>query len=173
MSKCEKYLGLPMPNGKSKVGTFKELQEKISKRVMKEKYISKVGWEILIKTVAQAIPTYSMSLFKLPRSICDNINSLVARYWWGQNQEDRKIHWIKWNKMCNSKKKGGLGFRDLQAFNLAMLAKQAWCLIHNNGSLFYRVYKARYFPNTSFLDAELGNNPSFVWRSLLAARVII
>ena len=34
MSKCEKYLGLPMPNGKSKVGTFKELQEKIAKRVM-------------------------------------------------------------------------------------------------------------------------------------------
>ena len=57
MLECEKYLGLPMPNGKSKVGTFKELQEKIAKRVMgwKEKYISKAGREILIKTVAQAI----------------------------------------------------------------------------------------------------------------------
>ena len=54
-----------------------------------------------------------------------------------------------------------------------MLAKQAWRLIHNNWSLFYRVYKARHSPNTSFLDAELGNNPSFVWRSLLAARDII
>ena len=41
MSECEKYLGLPMPNGKSKVGTFKELQEKITKRVLgwKEKFI--------------------------------------------------------------------------------------------------------------------------------------
>ena len=138
-----------------------------------ERYISKAGREILIKIVAQAIPTYSMSLFKLPRSICDNINSLVARYWWGQNQEERKIHWIKWSRMCNSKMKGGMGFKELHAFNLAMLTKQAWRLIHNNGSLFYRVYKARYFPNTSFLDAELGNNPSFVWRSLLAARDII
>ena len=91
----------------------------------KERYISKAGREILIKTVAQAIPTYSMSLFKLPRSICDNINSLVARYWWGQNQEERKIHWIKWSIMCNSKMKGGTGFKDLHAFNLAMLAKQA------------------------------------------------
>ena len=94
MSECEKYLGLPMPNGKSKVGTFKELQEKITKRVLgwKEKFISKAGREILIKTVTQAIPTYSMSLFKLPKSICNNINSLVARYWWGQNREERKIH---------------------------------------------------------------------------------
>ena len=96
MSECEKYLGLPMPNGKSKVGTFKELQEKITKRVLgwKKKFISKAGREILIKTVTQAIPTYSMSLFKLPKSICDNINFLVARYWWYQNREERKIHWI-------------------------------------------------------------------------------
>ena len=120
-----------------------------------------------------SIPTNSMSLFKLPRSICDNINSLVARYWQGQNQEKRKIHQIKQSTLCNSKKKERMGFRDLHVFNLTMLAKQAWRLIHINWSLFYRVYKARYSPNTSFLDAELGNNPSFVWRSLLAARDII
>ena len=50
--------------GKSKVNTFKELQEKITKRVMewKEKLISKAGKEILVKTVAQAISTYSMSI---------------------------------------------------------------------------------------------------------------
>ena len=66
-----------------------------------------------------------------------------------------------------------MGFRDIQAFNLVMLAKQAWQLIHNTHSLFYRVYKARYFPNRSFMDVEIGNNPSYVWRSLLAAREVI
>ena len=62
MTNCEKYLGrLPMVGGKSKVDTFKDLQERITKRVTgwKEKTISKVGREVLIKTVAQAIPTYS------------------------------------------------------------------------------------------------------------------
>ena len=54
-----------------------------------------------------------------------------------------------------------------------MLAKQAWRVIHNNQSLFYRVYKVRYFPNCSFMLAVLGLNPSFVWRSLLAARDVI
>ena len=102
MTECEKYLGLPMPNGKSKVGTFKELQERITKRVLgwKEKFISNAGREILIKTMAQAIPTYSMSLFKIPKSICDSINSLLARYWWGQTGAERKIHWLSWNKLC-------------------------------------------------------------------------
>ena len=66
-----------------------------------------------------------------------------------------------------------MGFRDLHAFNLAMLAKQAWRLIHNTHSLFYRVYKARYFPNGSFMQAKLGGNPSLVWRSLLVARDIL
>ena len=45
-------------------------------------------------------------------------------------------------------------------------------LAHNTPSLFYRVYKG-YFPNCSFMDAELGSNPSYIWRSLLAARDFI
>ena len=111
MNNSDKYLGLPMTCGKSRVNTFKELEEKILKRVLwwKEKFISKAGREVLIKTVAQAIPTYAMSLFKLPKSMCDSINSLLAKYWWGQNKEERKIHWINWKKLCTSKKEGGMG----------------------------------------------------------------
>ena len=60
MEDCEKYLGLPMVGGKSKVNTFKDLREKITNSVMrwKEKFISKTRWETLIKTMAQAILTY-------------------------------------------------------------------------------------------------------------------
>ena len=176
MEDCEKYLGLPMVGGKSKVNTFWELREKILKRVMgwKEKYISKAGREILIKTVAQAIPTYTMGIFKTPKTLCDTINSTLAKYWWRQTKEERKINWINWVKFALLiKQKGGMSFRDIQAFNLALLVKQAWRLIHNTHSLFYRVYKARYFPNCSFMDAVLGHNPSYVWCSLLAAREII
>ena len=50
----------------------------------KEKYISKAGREVLIKTIAQAIPTYSMSLFKIPKMLGDSINSTLTKYWWGQ-----------------------------------------------------------------------------------------
>ena len=139
----------------------------------KEKFISKAGREVLIKTMAQAIPTYAMSIFKFPKSTCDNINSLLAKYWWGQTKEERKIHWINWKKLCTQKKEGGMGFRDLHSFNLAMLSKQAWRLIHDTNSLFYKVYKAQYFPNSSFMMENIRSNPSFVWRSLLAARDII
>ena len=66
-----------------------------------------------------------------------------------------------------------MGFRDIHAFNLAMLAKQARRLTQDTHSLFFRVYKARYFPNCSFMEAALGHNLSFVWWSLLEARELI
>ena len=83
MENCEKYLGLPMVGGKSKVNTFKEFGEKITRRVLgwKEEYISKVGREILIKTVAQAIPTYTIRMFKIPKALCDTINFTLVKYW--------------------------------------------------------------------------------------------
>ena len=74
-----------MVGGKNKANTFKDLRERIVKRVMgwKEKLIMKARREVLIKTVAQAIPTYSMSLFKLPKGLCNDINFIIAKYWWG------------------------------------------------------------------------------------------
>ena len=50
----------------------------------KEKYISKIGREILIKTIAQAILTYSISIFRIPKAVCDGINLVLTKYWWGQ-----------------------------------------------------------------------------------------
>ena len=76
----------------------------------KEKYISKARREILIKTVAQAIPTYTMGLFKIPKALCDTINSALAKYWWGQTKDEKKIHWINWKKLCTLKKNDGMGF---------------------------------------------------------------
>ena len=80
MNNCEKYLGLPMAYDKSKVDTFKEMHDRINKRVMgwKEKLISKAGREVLIKTIAQVIPLYSMGLFKIPKVVGDSINSILA-----------------------------------------------------------------------------------------------
>jgi len=85
--------------------------------------LSQVGKEILIKEVAQAIPTYIMSVFKLPDTICDDLTGMVCQFWWGQSNGKNKIAWLSWNKLCTPKQDGGLGFCDLPAFNLALLAK--------------------------------------------------
>jgi hypothetical protein len=65
-----------------------------------------------------------------------------------------------------SKDYGGIGFKNLQAFNLALLGKQAWNLVTKSESLITKLFKARYFPNCDFVEANIGHNPSYVWRSI-------
>ena len=81
--------------------------------------------------------------------------------------------WVSWKNLCRPKVKGGMGFRDLKAFNLALLAKQGRRIQQNPNSLIHRVLKAKYFAKSSFMDAQVGRNPSYIWRSIVAARPVI
>ena len=137
------------------------------------KILSMASREVLIKAVVQAIPTHTMSCFLLPKSLCDDLNSMVSKFWWRQKNDDRKLAWMRWEKLCTLKACGGMGFRDLRSFNLALLAKQGWRLRQQSNSLFYQVFKSKYFPYTSFIQAQQGRNPSYVWRNILAAQPII
>uniref|UniRef100_A0A2N9HAL6 Reverse transcriptase domain-containing protein n=1 Tax=Fagus sylvatica TaxID=28930 RepID=A0A2N9HAL6_FAGSY len=150
-------------------------EEKVWIRIhgWKEKLLSQAGREILIKTVAQSMPTYTMNCFLLPKRICSELQSIVRQFWWGQKGGERKINWLAWKKMCRSKFQGGMGFRDLEAFNLTLLAKQGWWLIHDLTSLFTAVFKAKYFPTGSFLQAKVRPGYSYAWRSIAAARPVL
>ena len=127
----ERYLALPLLVGRVKKKAFNCIKDKVGRKIAswKGKLLSIAGREILIKIVAQATPTYTMNCFKLPDSLCNELNSLVSNFWWGQRDKERKLAWIAWEKMCKPKVDGGMGFKDLKAFNLALLAKQGWQLI--------------------------------------------
>ena len=98
---------------------------------------------------------------------------MMMNFWLGQKQGERKMAWIGWDKLCRGKMEGSLGFKDLKAFNLAMLGKQCWRLLTKEHSLLYKVFKAKYFRYESFLSTGVGNNPSWAWRSLLEGRKVI
>lgn len=167
------YLGLPSTLGRNKTTLLGFLKDRVCKRLQswKGKFLSRAGKEILVKTVAQSLPTYAMNVFLLPLEITRERETLMNRYWWtSSNGAKSGIHWMAWNRLCKHKNMGGMGFRNLRDFNFAMLGKQGWRLMTQPLSLAAQMFKARYFPHGSFLTAQLGTNPSFVWRSIWEAQ---
>jgi hypothetical protein len=95
---------------------------------------------------------------------------MMNSFWWGGGGDNKGIKWLAWDRMTHSKSHGGLGFRDLHSFNLAMIAKQGWNIMTKPHSLVAKLYKARYFPNSSLFESKLGHNPSYAWRGIWKAR---
>ncbi|XP_038714989.1 uncharacterized mitochondrial protein AtMg00310-like [Tripterygium wilfordii] len=84
------------------------------------KNLSRAGKEIHVKAVIQAIPTHMMNCMRIPKVISEEFNRIIRKFWWG-NADKHSIHWIGWDEMCSAKGDGGLGFKDLDLFNLAYL----------------------------------------------------
>lgn len=85
----EKYLGLSNVVSQHKNESFQNLQENINSRIRgwSTRLLSQRGKEVFIKLVLQAIPTYAMSCFLLPKSLCGELERILVKLWWQKAQE--------------------------------------------------------------------------------------
>ena len=119
------YLGLPL-GAKHKVArVWDGVEERFRKRLVnwKRQYISKGGRLTLIRSTMSNMPTYVMSLFRLPRKVKIRLEKIQRDFLWGEGNLERKIHLVNWDIVYSSKEKGGLGIRSLSNFNKALLGK--------------------------------------------------
>ncbi|XP_024628917.1 uncharacterized mitochondrial protein AtMg00310-like [Medicago truncatula] len=166
--RIQKYLGLPTQFGRSKEQDFSFIMDRIWKKLKgwKEKSLSFEGRGVLIRAVTQVIPTYYMSCFLLPKGLCEKIERVVCSFWWGSTNTKKKIHWKNKEILFKFKHDGGMVFKSLRDFNIAMLAKQVWRFHTNLNTLIAKCFKSKYYPHTDILEADLGNNPNYAWRSI-------
>jgi hypothetical protein len=159
---------MPTTLKRAKTQDFNFIMDRIMGKLKgwKEKKLSFAGRNVLISAVIQAIPTYMMSCFILPKEICHKIEQAMCNFWWGNKEGHHKIHWKAKKDIFRPKFNGGIGFRDMHMFNLAMLAKQGWRLHTNPSSLLSKCLKAKYFPHCDILQAQIGNVPSYTWKSI-------
>lgn len=170
------YLGLPNMISRKKSAALGHIKSKLQERLQgwDKKKLSKGGKEILLKSVAQTLPNYTMSVFLLPVEVCKELEMAMCKFWWRNNaNKEKNIHWMCWSRLCSSKFNGGMSFRNVRDFNVALLGNQAWRLLTQPDKLVSRIFKARYYVNGSILTAQLGNNPSYIWRSILEAQSLL
>ena len=170
----EKYHGILAVVGRNEKASLNFIKERVWNRFQgwKEKLLSQAGREVLLKVVVQAIPTFVMGCFKLPSGLLNDIEMMIRKFWWGQRGDQLKIHWKNWETLCKPKVLGGMGFKDLEKFNEAKLAKQVWRLLVDHSSLFYQVFRAKHFPSGSVFDAKVASG-SYAWQSIIKASKLV
>lgn len=170
-----KYLGLPELFGRKKKDLFTSIVDWIKQKALSWslRFLSSAGKLTMLKSVLSSLPTYTMSCFQLPASLCKRIQSALTRFWWDANPEKKKMSWISWQRMTKSFKTGGLGLRDIQTFNKALLAKLSWRILKKPSCLLAKILLRKYCKHASFLDCRVPNSASHGWRSICLGRDLI
>lgn len=119
-----KYMGLPEQFDSKKTELFQFIIEKVKEKTQgwNKKFLSQGGKEVLLKSVALAMPVYAMNVFKLPKELCDNINGLLAKFWWEACDNRKGIHWYAWNRISLPKK---------EEWDLEILSILIWFYLEN------------------------------------------
>ena len=112
----EKYLGLPSFIGRKKKESFDNIKQRVWKKMQgwEGKFLSQAGREILIKAVAQALPIYAMSCFKLPIGLCHDIEVLVQKFFWDKEGKVEKFTGQNGKSFVNRRLKGEWGLKTFQ-----------------------------------------------------------
>lgn len=170
-----KYLGLPKHFGRKKKDLFSSIVDRMKQKAISysTQFLSTAGKAIMLQAILSAVPTFAMTCFLLPISLCKRIQSVLTRFWWDAKDGQRKICWLSWEKLTQPKCLGGLGFRDIQVFNVALLAKLAWRLLTKPNCLLSRILMSKYCSKASFLKVTPGASISHGWRGILAGRDLL
>jgi hypothetical protein len=91
---------------------------------------------------------------------------MLRKFWWGSQEGERKMSWVSWKKMCKPKSMRGLGFGDIELFNLALLERQGWRILQISDTLSAKTLKARYHPTSDLLQSMIGSTPSQVRQAI-------
>jgi hypothetical protein len=168
-----KFLGIPVGANPRRRDTWNPVVEAMTKRLnsWNSRYLSIGGRITLINSVLSSLPLYYFSFYRAPCCVIKSLERIQRNFLWGGGIAAKKICWVKWDQICLPKARGGLGVKNLDLFNLALLGKWKWRFLNDSGAVWADLLRFRYGHLPTIL---MGNQPltssscnSIWWRDVI------
>ncbi|PNX92647.1 ribonuclease H, partial [Trifolium pratense] len=171
----DKYLGVPLIGRAPKKADYQYLIDQVSNKLVKWKarQLSFAGRVTLAKSVLEAVPTYPMMTSRIPQSYLDEIQKIQRNFIWGDTENVRRYHAVRWSVVTMPKDMGGLGLRRLDAMNKACLLKLGWKLNNGSTDFWCEVLRGKYGSNSLTIEMNTRSSDSNLWKSLINLRLFL
>ncbi|KAE8663132.1 putative AP2/ERF domain-containing transcription factor [Hibiscus syriacus] len=164
------YLGLPIGTKKNSELLWEPVLQKVFIRLAgwKAASLSLAGRLVLIKSVLSSLPIFYLSIFKILFKVNQKINSVLARFLWGEEFDKKRVNWVNWSTVCQPLEEGGLGVLDLSMINRVLLWKWVWKYANDKDSQWKKLICCIH--NVSIESLSIGKavslQDSWVWRGI-------
>ena len=112
-----------------------------------------------------------MSIYLLPKTIVKALDKQRRTFFWQGGGTKKKYHLVKWDVICFSKRKGGLGVKDIFKMNISLLCKWWWRLENEDG-LWQTLIRNKYMKQDTISTIKSRLDDSPIWSSLMKVRQI-
>ncbi|GJS07198.1 RNA-directed DNA polymerase, eukaryota, reverse transcriptase zinc-binding domain protein, partial [Tanacetum coccineum] len=170
-----RYLGVPLITKRIGVKECKSLTDKVRSKILnwKNKCLSYAGRLQLVASVLESIHVYWATVFLLPQAIIDEINSLLKGFLWNQDEKANGKAKVAWKNLCKPKCQGGLGLKNLNIWNKALISKHLWHVAMEKDSLWVKWINTYKLKGKSIWEVNEDVNDSWGWRNILRMRHLV
>nr|KAJ0193875.1 hypothetical protein LSAT_V11C800388240 [Lactuca sativa] len=167
--------GLRQVSTKLFIRDCKGLVDKVKRKVndWKNKSLSYAGRFQLISAVLSSLPVYWASAVLLPKGTTKEIEKIMRNFLWNSGQNGKGVAKVAWTEICKPKVYGGLGLKNLNEWNIALLSSRIWNIISGQNSLWVKWVNFYLLEGRSFWEVGLKDKMSWSWRNLMKIRPCI
>ncbi|KAJ0548291.1 putative RNA-directed DNA polymerase [Helianthus annuus] len=164
-----KYLGLKVGANMNRISNWQPVYDIFRSRLDKWKsnLLSIGGRVVIIRSVMESLPCYYFSLYKAPKKVIQDLESMIKKFLWGGSIEDRKTHWVAWDRVSMHKKDGGLGLNKLSEVNISLLSKWGWRYKNEVNCFWRKIIAALHFNRIGWEGFPFKKSLSGVWSNIV------
>ncbi|XP_058774304.1 uncharacterized mitochondrial protein AtMg00310-like [Vicia villosa] len=168
-----KFLGVRVGGDPRKLVMWRDLLLMMKKRlaVWRGIHLNMAGRVVLINSVLNAVPLYSLSFYKAPKKVLKEIVAIQRNFLWGGCEIRKTVNWVSWDTICKTREEGGLGVKNVEIMNVALLSKWKWRILTEKEAVWRDLLEARYGNvKVKVLIGDIsvvGKKDSIWWRDIL------